>query len=216
MAMGLYRGVNNVARKVVEQYRGINNVARRIREEYRGINNVARQIYGSELYLIRDGEYEVDFQNTSVWSYYPITNSSTKFSVTDEEEYIQIYNEGFFMGGIITTDAIDLSRYSKMNIEAEVLLDIEGTTARNRAAIGAYDSAADAVGAGTGSAWAAGEGTIFYKDIYTGIDTGGVSVPVSQSYDISSSELGHIFAYVTSYNYGSDYSYLRIKNLWLE
>ena len=214
--MALFRGVNGIARQVVEQHRGINNVARKITEEYRSINGVARKTFESELYLIRNGEYEVDFQNTSVWSYYPITHSSSKFKVTDTEQYIEIYNESFNMGGIITTDAIDLSSYSKLNIEADVLLNIEGTSAMNRAAIGAYDSAAEAIGAGTASAWKAGDGTIFAKDIYTGTDTGGVAVPVTKSYDISSSELGHIFAYVTSYNYGTDYSYLRIKNLWLE
>ena len=212
--MALFRGVNGVARQIVEQHRGINNVARKITEEYRGINGVARKTFGSELYLIRDGEYEVDFHNTSVWDNYPITNSSSKFKVTDTEEHIEVYNEGVYMGGIITTNAIDLSKYKKINIEADVLLYIANTSWQNRAAIGAYDSVPEALG--TGNVLTAGEGTIFYKDFFSGTGDGTTVVPVSKSYDIASSELGHIFAYITSYNQGSDYSYLRIKNLWLE
>lgn len=50
MAVGTYRGVSNVARKVKKQYRGVGNVAREIKKEYRGVGNVARQTFrGVEL-----------------------------------------------------------------------------------------------------------------------------------------------------------------------
>ena len=215
--MGVFRCVDGVARKVIAEYKGVNGIARKVVREYKGINGVARKIFGDEkLYLIRDGEYEVDFTTTSVWSYYPITNSSSKFKVTDAEEYIEVYNESYNMGGIITTDAIDLSKYSKINIEADVLLYVQNLYLENRATIGAYDSVPAALGGGTSNVWTAGEGTIFSKDVYYGTGDGTTVVPVSQSYDISSSELGHIFAYTTSFNLSSDRSSLRIKNLWLE
>lgn len=216
--MAVFRSINGVARKVIGQYKGINNVARKIVAEYKGIGGVARQVFGNEeLYLIRDGEYEVDFQNTSVWDTYPHTDSSSEFKVTDAEEYIEIYNKSTYMGGIITVDAIDLSRFSTLHIEADIRLYTQMSNALNRAAIGAYDSAAAAVGTSTSSGWEAGEGTIFYEDIFTGRDNGTSTIPVSQSHDISNySDLGHIFAYITSYNYSSDWSRLRIKNLWLD
>lgn len=213
--MGEFRGIGGVARKIVAEYKGINNVARKVVGKYRSINGVARKISASEMYLIQDGEYKVPFQNTSVWSYYPITGS-TNFRVRDEEEYIEIYNEGYNMGAIITTDPIDLSRFSRIHVEADIIYYVQTESLENRAAIGAYDSVPDALGAGTSGKWAAGEGTIFYKNIHIGTGNGTTAVPVSQSYDISSSEMGHIFAYITSFNYGSDYSYLRIKNLWLD
>lgn len=45
MAMGEYRGVSNVARKITKEHRGVSNVARQITKAYRGVSNVARQYF---------------------------------------------------------------------------------------------------------------------------------------------------------------------------
>ena len=53
MAVGSYRGVSNVARKVKKRYRGVDGVAREVKKRYRGVGNVARQVFNSE------SDYEV-------------------------------------------------------------------------------------------------------------------------------------------------------------
>lgn len=49
MAKGQYRGVNNVARKIVKEYRGVANVARKVKKVYRGVANVARLVFQNSL-----------------------------------------------------------------------------------------------------------------------------------------------------------------------
>ena len=170
-----------------------------------------KKIYPTDYYLIKDGKYQVDFSTTSVWSYSLVGSS---FKVTEGDGYIQIYNMGYSMGAIITSNTIDLSQYSTINIEADISMYTSGSTYLNRAAIGAYDSIPDALG--YGSTWTPGTGTIFYKDFYTVAGNSTTFVSVSKSYSISNYTAdGHIFVYGTSYNLGSDYSYVRIKNLWL-
>lgn len=48
MAMGEYRGVGVVARKVKNEYRGVGGVARKIKKAYRGVSGVARQYFAGE------------------------------------------------------------------------------------------------------------------------------------------------------------------------
>lgn len=47
MAVGEYRGVSNVARKITQKYRGVSNVARKVTNRYRGVANVARRCFVS-------------------------------------------------------------------------------------------------------------------------------------------------------------------------
>lgn len=47
MAIGEYRGVNGVARKITKEYRGVDAVARRIIRGYRGVDGVARKYLDS-------------------------------------------------------------------------------------------------------------------------------------------------------------------------
>lgn len=212
MANGMYRGVASVARKIIKRYINVDGVARSIKNRYRGINGVARQTYASEIYLIQDGECLVDFTATSVWENYPM---SSIYKVTEEEDYVEIYNRSFGMGAFITVDGIDLSGYSKIHIECEVSMYSTSANYMNRVALGAYDTADEALG--TGSSWKQGDGTIFYRDIYTAGGDASDFVEISKSYDISGyNAIGHIFVYGTSYNTASDYSYVRIKNLWLD
>ena len=83
MAKGIYRGVSGVARKVTKQYRGVSGVARKVTKQYVGVSGVARQTFASDLYLIKDGEYQVDFTTTSYGSWYKITDENSKFAVTE-------------------------------------------------------------------------------------------------------------------------------------
>lgn len=51
MAVGIWRGVGNVARKVKKEWRGVGNVARNIKKEWRGVGNVARLCFSNGLVL---------------------------------------------------------------------------------------------------------------------------------------------------------------------
>lgn len=55
MAYGIWRGVDNVARKVIKEWRGVGNVARNIKAEWRGVDGVARKVFQSELVLYDNG-----------------------------------------------------------------------------------------------------------------------------------------------------------------
>ena len=212
MGKGMYRGIGGVARKITKRYIGIGGVARNVKARYRGIGGVARQTFASDLYLIKDGEYQVDFTTTAVWESYGMGKN---YKVTEGEGYIELYNDDTGMAALITEDGIDLSQYSKINIECEVSMYTPLSSAYNRAAIGAYDSTEEALG--TGNPWTPGDGTIFYKDFYSAKGSAIDFVEVSKSYDISDyTDVGHVFVYGTSYNLSGDYSYIRIKNLWLE
>ena len=75
MAMGIWRGVSNVARTVKKEWRGVSNVARNIKAEWRGVSNVARQVFRSGLissystnnsnaYMVDLGSMGVSFRYT--------------------------------------------------------------------------------------------------------------------------------------------------------
>lgn len=66
MATGIYRGVNNVARKVTKMYRGVSNVARKVTKGYRGVSNVARLFYASQTTKTQTGSKT---WNTIAWGY---------------------------------------------------------------------------------------------------------------------------------------------------
>ncbi|MBQ6945362.1 MAG: hypothetical protein IJN43_13690 [Ruminococcus sp.] len=61
--MAIYRGVDNVARKVTKQYRGIDNVARKISKEYRGVDNVARLVFGGDYKITTNIDNEALYSN---------------------------------------------------------------------------------------------------------------------------------------------------------
>ena len=74
MAVGVWRGVNNVARKVKQQHRGVNNVARKIRYEWKGVNNVARLIFKSRFSTYIDTQSWLE--SIAQFDSYSVTNPS--------------------------------------------------------------------------------------------------------------------------------------------
>lgn len=115
MAIGMYRGVNNVARKVTKMYRGVSNVARKITKGYRGVSNVARKFFSSETYLYNAGD-----KCTSVsggWtfvSYISSDYSASNTSITYNSNNMVLH--AWYSGGkgdcsIYTQKKIDLSKY---------------------------------------------------------------------------------------------------------
>lgn len=79
MAKGQYRGVNNIARKIVKEYRGVDNVARKVKKEYRGVNNVARLVF-------KESAVVATFQSddTNVTSSYTISNGGRTLNWTNK------------------------------------------------------------------------------------------------------------------------------------
>lgn len=96
MATGVWRGVNNIARKVKKQWRGVSNVTREIKKEWRGVGNVARLVFrGSVVSSVTYDSgltvaYESSYYGTGIYVY--TESSSTK--------YVYIY--GDFAGKTIT------------------------------------------------------------------------------------------------------------------
>lgn len=216
MAVGTYRGVNNVARKVKKQWRGVDNLAREIKKEWRGVSNVARQVFSGDLYLIQNGKYNFDFITINAWDKYTAPDSA--FKVTEGDQYIEIYNYGYRMGAVITKNAIDLSQYSTLNIECEVKLKSNDTNSKNYVFIGASTDNTNALTNNTSTGGSTlGEQVIFRQSVYSKSGSMSDFEEVMYALDISNySDLGYIFAYPSSLLRTDDESYLRIKNLWLE
>ena len=123
MAMGLYRGVNNVARKVTKIYRGVSNVARKVTKGYRGVSNVARQFFSSRLYLYNNGDKCTD--NSGGWTYVKYLNSGyldSNTSITYNSDHMTMFaihtgNRKNGDSSLYTKNKIDLSKYSKLCIK---------------------------------------------------------------------------------------------------
>lgn len=62
MAVGMWRGVSNVARKQKKRYKGVSNVARTIKKRWRGVNNVARLTFQDEPVLYENGNNYAEFE----------------------------------------------------------------------------------------------------------------------------------------------------------
>lgn len=95
MAVGVWRGVNNVARKVNRQWRGVDNIAREIKNEWRGVNNVARLCFQKSLVLFDNGQTNYTWVNATNNGSALVPNANATF-------YIQ--------------QSVDISRYSKIGI----------------------------------------------------------------------------------------------------
>lgn len=81
--MPVFRGVNNVTRKVVKQHRGVSNVTRNIKNEWRGVDNVARQVFQDGLTLYDYGK--TDYALSTRVAY---RGGSTKGTISSDCCYI--------------------------------------------------------------------------------------------------------------------------------
>lgn len=108
--MAIYRGVDNVARKVTKQYRGIDNVARKISKEYRGVDNVARLVFGDNYYidtavnnadLLADYSFDIDGDTIGI----SLTTTGNRGNEGDIILYVKHTGEfGEFAGKTISFD----------------------------------------------------------------------------------------------------------------
>lgn len=119
MAIGMYRGVNNVARKVKKMHRGVNNVARKVTKGYRGVNNIARKFFSSETYLYNAGDKCTSV--TGGWTYvayvssdYSSSNASVTYNSNNMVLHAQLGSSKKGDCSIYTTKKIDLSKYKKL------------------------------------------------------------------------------------------------------
>ena len=217
--MSIMRGVGNVAREIVKEWRGVNNVARELVKEWRGVGNVAREYFGNEMYIIKDGVAMVDYKSIPFWDYYSAAASNVLDNVTQGNGYLNVYSYGYSdMAALITKDGIDLTNYSKLNIEVDVQIytDHAGggyNTAR------LYVTSAIPSGITTGSPAASCSETLKAYTLYSDQNSPSYSTTftsVSKSYDISSVDsIGYISVGASTWNWGNEYANVRIKNLWL-
>lgn len=211
MAKGLYKGVSGIARKATKMYKEVNLISRNVKCGYRGVEGVSRLFFNSNrLDLILDGKYQTNFTITPVRSVYDASGCT----IIEGDGYIEVQEKGYKMGALITENAIDLSLYNKMNIEADVCLySIHGS---NRVEIGAMLSNEVEVYNGHNLSADERNGPLCYKNIYYGLTGGSTFKSVSFSLDISDvTETGYVYLFGTSVYYSSDYTYIRIKNWWL-
>ncbi|MBQ6833580.1 MAG: hypothetical protein IJO55_04095 [Lachnospiraceae bacterium] len=75
MAKGIWRGVDNVARKVKAEWRGVDNVARKIKAEWRGVNGVAR--------LCFKAGYSIRYWSQNMESTPHVENSTYSYGIVD-------------------------------------------------------------------------------------------------------------------------------------
>ena len=124
--MAEYRGVNNVARKIIKKYRGVGNVAREICKEYRGVNNIARLFFssmGCSLSLYDNGTENIDITGgLNSYPYCPDTSESTRenLSITMSDSSITLYSNSsaYYCGGtFFTENMINLTNVNTLKIE---------------------------------------------------------------------------------------------------
>lgn len=163
------------------------------------------------LYLIKDGAYQVDFTEIPFWN----TVGSSTVTESPSNGYVEIYTKSSGMKAIITTDAINLKRYNTINIDADAQIYLASSSYENHARTGAFPSIPQSIV--TGSPAAERPECMMYHSFYK--YTGSITTSYKNAdatVDISSlKESGHIYMGITSWNMTSEYSRLRIKNLWL-
>ena len=109
MAMGIYRGVSNVARKVTKLYRGVSNVARQVKKGYRGVSNVARQFYNSEFNVLTEW-------TSSNWS--ATTNKSGSYSITSSQ--ITLSTIAHYQSYVVlASNVFDITSYTTLTVSGD-------------------------------------------------------------------------------------------------
>lgn len=108
MAVGMWRGVDNVARKQKKRYRGVNNVARTIKKRWRGVGNVARLTFQDDLVLYDNG---VNSGNLKI-------SADTSATASFETDSISFTTATSNNDSFLTTDTVvDYDNYTTMYIE---------------------------------------------------------------------------------------------------
>lgn len=182
------------------------------------INGAWVTVYPTEYYLIKDGVFNVDFSIIPLWKEQVLSDLiQDNVTVDSVNGYVNLKNTGYSdEGSLITTEAIDLTPYTQLNVEAEAQMYLASATYENWARFGAFSSIPEAVMTGSSAKYSnellTGGG--FYSFTGTANSTTYYAANGTRSLaDINTT--GHIFIDITSWNIGTEYSNLRIKNLWL-
>ena len=163
------------------------------------------------LYLIKNGAYQVAFTEIPLWK------NMTDSTVTQKPSngYVEIVTDGLDMRAIITTDEINLKRYKQINIEADAQIYLGSSSYENHAVTGVYSELPATIA--TGDKATVRDECLLYNKFYT--MTGKITTvfnTANATVDISGiKQDGHVFMGITSWNLNTEYSKLRIKNLWL-
>lgn len=101
MAVGMWRGVANAARKQKKRNRGVGNVARTVKKRWRGVDNVARLTFQDGLTLYDNGTVNHGLTSTGNGT---VTFGTDAITFSGTKDYV------------LTADAIDYTKYSTLNI----------------------------------------------------------------------------------------------------
>ena len=206
---GMWENVNTIKRYSNGEWVNCSFVKRYIDGEW-------KTIYPSEYFLIKNGTFVVDFTVIPLWKNMAggvLTDNVTVSSAG----YINLYNSGYSdMATMITVDAIDLSGYSTLNIEADAQVYLLNASHENNARCGAFSSIPAATMEGSPVKYSSGilKYGGFYR--YSGVANSTTYYTADGTLSLSGiNSTGHIFVDITCWNYDSEYSNLRIKNMWL-
>lgn len=153
--MAVFRGVNNVARKVTKQFRGVSNVARQIKAEWRGVDGVARKVFTIGTYLYNSGDECTSL--TGGWTKSGYSRGAATATKNSDNITLAIKSSGNQTATMLTANKVNLSGYSKLIAQVEYAttstnglarLMIVGTTA-NQADVQAAHKSIDNPYSGT-------------------------------------------------------------------
>ena len=217
MALKRYSGGawNNVS--AIKRYSGGAWVNCSFAKKY--INGAWETIYPSERYLIKDGAIKEGYSVIPLWVDYAGGNLTDNITENTAAGYTNIYSSGYSDMAVMVFDAMDLSRYSKLNIEAEAQMYLVSSSYANSAVTGVLSEMPKGISQGSP---AMGVSELAYHNAFyiygnaSGTAQSNKYYPANVSLDISWINItGYIFIGVSSWNYNTEYSNLRVKNLWL-
>lgn len=177
-------------------------------------NNQWEQVWpDGKLYLIKNGLFSVPFTVVQTWNDYSIGDS---FYYTENEGYIEIYNIGYYMGSLITSNSYDISKYSTINIEYDINITTASASLNVGVRYGLYSTNTDPLYKGHQSTENYGTSMINCLEFYKGSTTDGF-ISLTYSGDISGiTSMAYISPHTVTWDGTKTNAYFRIKNLWLE
>lgn len=181
------------------------------------VNGAWEIIYPSERYLIKDGAIKAGYSVIPLWiDYYSGGNLTDNITENTAAGYTNIYSSGYSDMAVMVFEAMDLRGYSKLNIDADAQCYLDSSSYANAARAGVLSSIPEGIAKGSPARNVSEVvfNNIFYT--YTGVAKSYNYYAANVSVDISKVNItGYIFIGISSWNYATERSNLRIKNLWL-
>ena len=184
----------------------------------RYVNGEWITIYPTERYLIKGGEFTTTYTVIPLWIDYAGGNLSDNVT-KNSAGYINIYSSGYSdMAVVVINEPINLAGYTKLNIEADAQIYLDNGSYANTARVGILSAIPAGLTQGNPSRNVSEVAftNIFYQYGGNAVAHSTTYYPANACVDISKVNItGYIFVGISSWNYGTEYSNLRIKNLWL-